>query len=137
MGAGGTSQGWCVEERGKYSSRAGSGSSWAQLLLCAAGAITGVTTQVCSAASTVTGLLLVVFSWERVMFLCLWELYAVFRYIWLLERGWQLSVGCDVSQRGISFCSFAEEALVVQKHHILVAALNSAPVPSDAARNSL
>lgn len=47
-----------MEERGKYSSRAGSGSSWAQLLLCAAGAITGVTTQVCSAASAVTGLLL-------------------------------------------------------------------------------
>lgn len=79
VGAGGTSQGCCVEEQGKCSSSAGSGSSWVQLLLvCVASAVTRVMIQVCAAASTVTGMVLVVFSWERVTFLYLWELYAVF-----------------------------------------------------------
>lgn len=78
-----------------------------------------------------------VFSWEHVKFLYVWEFYAVFSYICLLKSGWQLGVGFGVSQRGSSFCSFAEVDPVVLKHHVRIPVLDFACVPSYAARNSL
>lgn len=56
-----------------------------------------------------------------------------FHTSWLLESGWQLGMG-SVSQKGSSFCSFAEATQAVLKHRAPILALNFACVPSHAAK---